>query len=189
MKLTKKWFSHVDSRASMRIWNMLQRLYASADETIDIATVEFAERVKRDIESGYLYPRKGALRLFHNFGLVSYRELCKAVGVTPLRPCRMPRTVRLQIPKDKLVLNRWYIGRGRNANVALWTKIGDRLTFLTIAPKFNQMVIKDEGYYHEDPQCGGCFQPFALVEEGTVVEPVGSKPGWDSHYAKTMRIP
>lgn len=96
----------------------------------------------------------------------------------------------VQIPQDQLLENRWYAGRGRNANVALWAHIGDRHTFLTIGFKFGQPVVKDEGYWRDEhaPGCGalGCFQPFALVDEGVVLESVGSQPGWDTHYALRM---
>lgn len=94
-----------------------------------------------------------------------------------------------QIPESELIEGRWYVGRGRNANVALWTRIGKppggRLTFVTVGSTFHQPVIKDEGYYGPE---AGCFQPFALVEEGLVSEPVGDKPGWDQHYAKKLSI-
>lgn len=77
------------------------------------------------------------------------------------------------------------MGRGRNANVALWTRIGDRLTFLTIGFTFGQPVIKDEGYYGP---ASGCFQPFKLIEEGTVAVPIGTGPGWDQSYAQKLNI-
>jgi len=90
-----------------------------------------------------------------------------------------------QIPEDKLIVNRWYVGRGRNGNIAKWVQIGPRKTFLTIGETFKHPNLKDEGYY--DP-ASGCFQPFALIEEGTVVEPVGTEPGWDRHYAKVLAL-
>lgn len=93
-----------------------------------------------------------------------------------------------QIPVDRLIEGRWYVGRGRNANVALWGRIGKnpgRLTFLTVGMTFHQPNVKDEGYYEPE---GGCFQPFALIEEGTAVESVGTNPGWDQHYAKKLSI-
>ena len=92
------------------------------------------------------------------------------------------------IPQDKLVEGRWYVGRGRNANVALWVRIGKnpgRLTFLTIGFKFHQPDVKDEGYYGPEE---GCFQPFAVIAEGTVVESVGAEPGWPQHYAKVLAL-
>jgi hypothetical protein len=93
-----------------------------------------------------------------------------------------------QIPQDKLVEGRWYVGRGRNANVALWARVGKnpgRLTFLTIGFKFERPDVKDEGYYGPED---GCFQPFAVIDEATVVEPAGTGPGWDQHYAKMLRL-
>ncbi len=96
-----------------------------------------------------------------------------------------------QIPKDKLIEGRWYVGRGRNANVARWTRMGntDRFTFLTVGMTFRQGVVKDEGYYETERQ-EGCFQPFALIEEGEVAESVGpTDKGWDKHYAKTLILP
>ncbi|MGV0949225.1 MAG: hypothetical protein ACOYB3_01040 [Azonexus sp.] len=95
-----------------------------------------------------------------------------------------------QIPEDKLIVNRWYVGRGRNGNVAKWVNMGQgRKTFLTIGETFKSPNLKDEGYHHEDPKEGGCFQPFALIDEGTVVESVGTDPGWDRHYANSMSFP
>jgi hypothetical protein len=95
------------------------------------------------------------------------------------------------IPKAQLVEGRWYVGRGRNANVALWCRVGDpgQLTFLTIGMTFGTFVVKDEGYYCDtEGEVGGCFQPFALIEEGQVFEPVGYGKGWDQHYAKTLEL-
>jgi transcriptional regulator with XRE-family HTH domain len=94
----------------------------------------------------------------------------------------------MQTPQDKLVEDRWYVGRGRTANVARWVRIGEnpgRLTFVTIAWKIDQFVVKDEGYYRIDEE-EGCFQPFALIDEGTVVESIGPGPAWGRHYAKVM---
>lgn len=129
--------------------------------------------------------RDDAVPMKHLMALCPGSPLHKALAKYP----RPRRTLKKQIPMDDLLEGRWYVGRGRNANVALWASIGPRLTFLTIASKFGQMVIKDEGYYHEDPQCGGCFQPFALIEEGSVAEPVGpDNRGWSAHYAKQLRL-
>lgn len=55
----------------------------------------------------------------------------------------------------------WYIGEGRNANVAYWTGT----TFLTIGSKFGEYIIKDEGAYEE----GWCFKPFQRIS-GTKIE-------------------
>lgn len=111
---------------------------------------------------------------------------------------------RTQIPRDELVENTWYVGRGRNANVALWCRVGKapagRLTFLTIGFTFHNPVIKDEDYYMTEHDQGtqtqdgqpirklvsyGCFQPFMAISEGTNTEPVGTS-AWDRHYAKTL---
>ena len=105
-----------------------------------------------------------------------------------------------QIPQDQLIEGRWYVGRGRNANVALWGRIGKppggRLTFMTVGFTFHNPVIKDEGYWLDEREVAqtadkkliayGCFQPFMLIDEGTVVEAVGTEPGWDTHYAREM---
>lgn len=63
-----------------------------------------------------------------------------------------------QILKEQIIQNRWYLGRGRNTNIGL--SYND--LFLTLCPKFNQWVVKLEGYYEEN--CG-CFQPFSLIDE------------------------
>jgi hypothetical protein len=57
----------------------------------------------------------------------------------------------------------WYIGVGRNANIAYWTGT----TFLTIGRKFDTYVIKDEGLYEE----GWCFEPELRIA-GTKVEKI-----------------
>ena len=95
-----------------------------------------------------------------------------------------------QIPQDKLVTGRWYAGRGRNANVAVWTGA----TFLTVGFTFKQGVVKDEGYYGP---AEGCFQPFQLIDEGYTLEGLdgstggmkGGGRGWDAHYAKSLLMP
>jgi hypothetical protein len=109
------------------------------------------------------------------------------------------------IPQDQLVEGTWYVGRGRNANVALWGRCGKngKLTFLTIGFTFHNPNVKDEGYYREQRHHGhetkegqvvrelvsyGCFQPFRPIFEGRTVESLGSEPGWDKHYAKVLEV-
>lgn len=95
-----------------------------------------------------------------------------------------------KIPQDKLIEGRWYLGRGRNSNVAIWTGT----TFLTVGFTFRQGVVKDEGYYAETQ---GCFQPFMLIDEGYTLEALdgtsggmkGLGKGWDAHYAKSLLWP
>jgi hypothetical protein len=84
------------------------------------------------------------------------------------------------IPKAKLVEGRWYVGRGRNGNVALW----NGRNFLTIGMKFGDAVVKTEPYYEET---SGCFQPFSPVVEGKIINPFG-KQGWDAHYGSALEI-
>ena len=84
------------------------------------------------------------------------------------------------LSKDQLIPQRWYVGRGRTSNVALW----DGENFLTIADKGGQMVVKVEPYYEAE---SGCFQPFLLVDEGRMIEPFGNS-GWDAHYGKTLEV-
>ena len=84
------------------------------------------------------------------------------------------------LPKEQLIRGRWYVGRGRNANVALW----DGEDFLTIADKGREMVVKRAPFYEKE---SGCFQPFLLVEEGQMVEPFGTS-GWDAHYGYSLEI-
>ena len=85
-----------------------------------------------------------------------------------------------QIPMSDLVKGKWYVGRGRNGNVGLWD--GER--FLVVAQKFDDWVVKLEPYYTDKT---GCFQPFAMVDEGTMVEPFGSS-GWEKHYGKRLKF-
>ncbi len=84
-----------------------------------------------------------------------------------------------QIPRNDLIVGRTYVGRGRNGNVGLW----NGKHFLVIGEKFGD-VIKYEPYYEE---VTGCFQPFAIVDEGAMVEPFG-KAGWDKHYGRRMEF-
>lgn len=96
-----------------------------------------------------------------------------------------------QIPMEQLETGRWYVGRGRNGNVGLW----DGECFLVIGqegvkvsavppPWGNRWVIKQEPYFTES---SGCFQPFASINEGDVVESID---GADSlyGYARTLRF-
>ena len=85
------------------------------------------------------------------------------------------------IPKSELVEGSWYVGRGRNGNVAMW----NGQNFLTIGMKFDNAVVKTEPYYEETT---GCFQPFYPVDEGKMMEPFG-KHGWDAHYGNALEIP
>jgi hypothetical protein len=64
-----------------------------------------------------------------------------------------------QIPIEGLIPDRWYVGRGRNRDVAKWDGID---SFVTICSKFGMWVTKYEGYY--DPE-RGCFQPFYLIDD------------------------
>ena len=93
-----------------------------------------------------------------------------------------------QIPKQRLIEGRWYAGRGRNANVALWGRTGkgpdSELTFLTVGFTHHNPVVKNEDYWMNTD---GSFQPFLLIDEGTVTrQAVETKPGWDKHYAVEM---
>jgi hypothetical protein len=85
-----------------------------------------------------------------------------------------------QIPKKELVEKRWYLGRGRNANLGYW----DGNHFLTICDKMGQWVVKFEPYYEAE---SGCFQPFMLIDEGEMIEPFGED-AWNKHYGKTLKI-
>jgi hypothetical protein len=85
-----------------------------------------------------------------------------------------------QIPFANLIKWKWYVGRGRNGNVGLW----DGLCFLVIAEKFDDYVIKHEPYYTDD---SGCFQPFAMVDEGRMMESFGHA-GWDKHYGRRVEF-
>lgn len=84
------------------------------------------------------------------------------------------------VPKPQLMEGRWYVGRGRNANVALW----NGKYFLTIGMKFDNAVVKTEPYYEET---SGCFQPFQQIDEGTMVVPFG-KTGWDAHCGSVLEM-
>lgn len=103
----------------------------------------------------------------------TYEEFIKNYKVTI-------NMLRKQISKENLETGRWYIGRGRNGNVALW----DGAVFLVIGEKFEKYVIKSEHYY---TATDGCFQPFLIIDEGRMIEPF-EKVGWDRHYGATMEF-
>lgn len=84
-----------------------------------------------------------------------------------------------QIPKDKLIKGRWYVGRGRNSNIGFWN--GEY--FITLGIKYNSWNVKIEPQYKSK---GGCFQPFLLIDEGKII-PFG-KVGWKKHYGKELVI-
>jgi len=60
------------------------------------------------------------------------------------------------IPEKELHQDRWYLGRGRNNNVALW----DGEFFVTISYKWGIPDDKFERYLGKE---GGCFQPFLIL--------------------------
>ena len=68
----------------------------------------------------------------------------------------------MSIKKAKLKIG-WYLGKGRNSDIAYWT--GN--TFLTIGKKFGEYIIKDEGLYEK----GWCFNPLKRIAE-TKIEPL-----------------
>ena len=82
------------------------------------------------------------------------------------------------IPLEDLKVDTWYVGRGRNGNVGLWSG----RFFLVIGEKFEQSVIKQEPYYTDE---SGCFQPFLVINEGRMIEPFGSV-GWEAHYGRKI---
>jgi len=84
-----------------------------------------------------------------------------------------------QLPLAALVPGRYYVGRGRHANVGLWN--GDY--FQTIGDKMGREVVKQEPYYTEE---SGCFQPFRELDEGRTIESVGQEMIWDRHYARVI---
>jgi hypothetical protein len=73
------------------------------------------------------------------------------------------------------------VGRGRRGHVGLW----EGSCFLTIAKKFGEWAVKREPYYTHET---GTFQPFAVVDEGVVVDAVGTLTMWDKHYARRIEF-
>ena len=71
--------------------------------------------------------------------------------------------IKTKIPREALLLDRWYVGRGRNANVGLW----DGKYFLTIGEKCGHMVVRKETYCATE---AGAFQPFLPIDEGEVIQ-------------------
>ena len=88
-----------------------------------------------------------------------------------------------QIPRNALVTDHWYVGKGRNGNIGLWNgedffvpaKIGKK-----VGPRewISEWSMKKEPYFEAD---SGCFQPFKIVDMGIVCVPTGER-----DYALTM---
>jgi hypothetical protein len=85
-----------------------------------------------------------------------------------------------QIPLDCLIEGRWYVGRGRHNNVGLW----DGKLFLVIGWKIDSWRIKQEPYYTDE---SGCFQPFLVIDEGQVLEPMSETDRY-LRYARRMEF-
>ncbi|MCK4670381.1 MAG: hypothetical protein KAT43_04190 [Nanoarchaeota archaeon] len=70
------------------------------------------------------------------------------------------------IPENQLILDRFYLGRGRNTNIALFE--GDEEwedavgCFITLCYKFEYPMHKYEPYLGDNNE-GGCFQPYLLL--------------------------
>lgn len=95
-----------------------------------------------------------------------------------------------QIPEHELIIDRWYLGRGRNSNIGQWTG----KYFLVIAGTRTDQgpdtglidrAIKQEPLYTNET---GCFQPFVLLDEGRITAPFG-KSRWDTHYGSKLQWP
>jgi hypothetical protein len=91
-----------------------------------------------------------------------------------------------QISQNELQVGRWYVGRGRNANIGLWNGdcflvIGLCGTPVSWEPRKweNKPCIKQEPYFTTEE---GCFQPFLLVDEGVAGEKI------ETRYAKTLIV-
>lgn len=91
-----------------------------------------------------------------------------------------------QIPLNELKIGRWYVGRGRNANIGLWN--GDCFLVIGLCGKpiswepriwVNEPCIKQEPYFTTEE---GRFQPFLLVDEGVADEEM------ETRYAKTLIV-
>ena len=93
-----------------------------------------------------------------------------------------------QLSLQALKPGRWYVGRGRNNNVALW----DGQMFLTIGFEFGIARVKLEPYWfsirdpNASPENYGTFQPFLEVNEGALVEAVDPDDGAVYSYAKRL---
>ena len=67
------------------------------------------------------------------------------------------------IPEDQLLINRFYLGRGRNTNIGFLDEFQDDGTcFITLSYKFEKPTHKYEDYLDNNNE-GGCFQPFLLL--------------------------
>ena len=90
-----------------------------------------------------------------------------------------------RIPKERLFPDRWYLGREKDSNVALW----DGEHFLNIDIKKSNELMKIEPYYEASSvdAVSGSFQPLALIDEGTV-EPIGRLDRGQINYGKSLLI-
>ena len=85
----------------------------------------------------------------------------------------------MQITRDVLMVGRWYVGRGRNANIGMWDG-EDFLVLTEIGQKVGSgprdwakaWGVKREPYFELDQ---GCFQPFKIVDMGAVSVPLGER--------------
>ena len=106
----------------------------------------------------------------------------------------MLETILEQIPKEHLVKNTWYLGRGRNSNAGYWN--GELFLTIGFRPRLRQEpngkvsvenltpLVKYEEYYTNEQ---GCFQPFLAIPEGVITEAFGAE-GWDAHYGKKLKV-
>jgi hypothetical protein len=70
------------------------------------------------------------------------------------------------ITTQNLIPGQWYIGRGRHANIALWTGAH----FLTIGEEMGQPRIKQELCSTPGDDGWGSFQPFMALDDGDLLE-------------------
>lgn len=97
-----------------------------------------------------------------------------------------------QLALEALEVSRWYVGRGKDGNVALW----DGENFLVLAqqrvriptsPPTWQSVwgVCEEPYF---AGATGCFQPFAAIDEGVVSQPPEDFGDAVRGYARCLRF-
>ena len=70
-----------------------------------------------------------------------------------------------QIPKSELLNEHWYRGKGRNADMGLWLERFQ--VFAVVGKKFNNYVLKFEGYWTRKD---GCFKPYIVMAANYDIE-------------------
>lgn len=97
-----------------------------------------------------------------------------------------------QLAPAALEVNRWYVGRGRDGNVALWDGehflviARQRVMSPTVPPTWQSVWgVRAEACF---PGAAEGFQPFAVIDEGEVSQPPEDFGAAVRGYARCLRF-